>query len=419
MALETIRMTSPKLLLSMMVVATSLAAPQINERQVVGDVLAQLQPAISRAIGSLNVGGSSSFGRAGSSSGFRGGAQSFGAGSSGGFSSAPVIQRFTPSQSSRGFSSGGSFSGSAGGSNPSSITATVVSQLQPSIAAAVAQALRASQRPSVGLGGSRGGQEEYADGPASYQYGYKVADDEAQTYMAHEETRDGDQVQGKYNYVDATGALVTVNYQASPETGYTEQREVQKNAVQMRNIPGAWTGPLAGVDDVQGAGGAGGARQSSGLSQSDLIARILAQIQPQITGAVQSAIGANRGSSGGFSSRGFSQRPASVGFTSQPATIIRTPVASTRSGGFGGFSGNSGNSGLVSSIVSSLQPRISSAVNSAISSRGSSRRGSSSRGSFSRGAQQVSGGGNSLGGLFGTPGQTSVSLQTPEFSVQY
>merc|ERR1711962_1396699 len=419
MALETIRMTSPKLLLSMMVVATSLAAPQINERQVVGDVLAQLQPAISRAIGSLNVGGSSSFGRPGSSSGFRGGAQSFGAGSSGGFSSAPVIQRFTPSQSSRGFSSGGSFSGS-GGSNPSSITATVVSQLQPSIAAAVAQALRASQRPSVGLGGSRGGQEEYADGPASYQYGYKVADDEAQTYMAHEETRDGDQVQGKYNYVDATGALVTVNYQASPETGYTEQREVQKNAVQMRNIPGAWTGPLAGVDDVQGAGGAGGARQSSGLSQSDLIARILAQIQPQITGAVQSAIGANRGSSGGFSSGGFSQRPtASVGFTSQPATIVRTPVATTRSGGFGGFSGNSGNSGLVSSIVSSLQPRISSAVNSAISSRGSSRRGSSSRGSFSRGAQQVSGGGNSLGGLFGTPGQTSVSLQTPEFSVQY
>merc|ERR1711962_1090691 len=414
MALETIRMTSPKLLLSMMVVATSLAAPQINERQVVGDVLAQLQPAISRAIGSLNVGGSSSFGQGGSSSGFRGGAQSFGAGSSGGFSSAPVIQRSTPSQSSRGFSSGGSFSG-AGGSNPSSITATVVSQLQPSIAAAVAQALRASQRPSVGLGGSRGGQEEYADGPASYQYGYKVADDEAQTYMAHEETRDGDQVQGKYNYVDATGALVTVNYQASPETGYTEQREVQKNAVQMRNIPGAWTGPLAGVDDVQGAGGAGGARQSSGLSQSDLIARILAQIQPQITGAVQSAIGANRGSSGGFSSGGSSQRPASVGFTSQPATIIRTPVATTRSGGFGGFSGNSG---LVSSIVSSLQPRISSAVNSAISSRGSSRRGSS-RGSFSRGAQQVSGGGNSLGGLFGTPGQTSVSLQTPEFSVQY
>merc|ERR1711962_1590372 len=333
MALETIRMTSPKLLLSMMVVATSLAAPQINERQVVGDVLAQLQPAISRAIGSINVGGSSSFGRAGSSSGFRGGAQSFGAGSSGGFSSAPVIQRFTPSQSSRGFSSGGSFSGS-GGSNPSSITATVVSQLQPSIAAAVAQALRASQRPSVGLvPGRGGGQEEYADGPASYQYGYKVADDEAQTYMAHEETRDGDQVQGKYNYVDATGALVTVNYQASPETGYTEQREVQKNAVEMRNIPGAWTGPLAGVDDVQGAGGAGGARQSSGLSQSDLIARILAQIQPQITGAVQSAIGANRGSSGGRSSGGFSQSLASTGglFPSGPVA----PVATTRSGGYG------------------------------------------------------------------------------------
>merc|ERR1711872_1208385 len=134
-----------------------------------------------------------------------------------------------------------------------------------------------------------------------------------------------------------------------------------------------------------------------------------------ITRAVQSAIGANRGSSGGITSYPrSSQRPANVGFTSQPATIIRTPVATTRSGGFGGFSGNSGNSGLVSSIVSSLQPRISSAVNSAISSRGSSRRGSSSRGSFSRGGQQ-----QVSGGLFGTPGQTSVSLQTPEFSVQY
>ena len=55
--------------------------------------------------------------------------------------------------------------------------------------------------------------------------------------MAHEESRSGQDVKGKYTYVDANGALVTVNYQAGPE-GYTENREVQDGAVQMRNIPG-------------------------------------------------------------------------------------------------------------------------------------------------------------------------------------
>ena len=62
--------------------------------------------------------------------------------------------------------------------------------------------------------------------------------------MAHEETRNGESVEGKYNYVDANGALVTVTYQAGPE-GYTENREVQDGAVQMRNIPGPWQGPFA------------------------------------------------------------------------------------------------------------------------------------------------------------------------------
>jgi len=404
-------MISPKLLLSLMV-AGSWAAPQINERQVVGDVLAQLQPAITRALSGLgSQGGSSSFGRGGGSSSFgRGGGSSFSAPAQS-FSSAPVIQRFTPAraQAPRG---GPSFSGgfsSGGGTSVSSVTSSVVSQLQPSIAAAVAQALRASQGANRGSLGGSGGQEEYADGPASYQYEYKVSDDEAQAYIAHQEAREGDDVTGSYNYVDPTGSLVTVNYQAGPE-GYSETRDVQKGAVEMRNIPGAWTGPLAGVDDIPGAQPA---RQSGGVSQSELIARILAQIQPQITGAVQSAIGGNRGSSG------FSQR-VSPGFGQ--ATIVRAPAPApvrARSGGFGFSGGRSsgGNSGLVSNIIASLQPRISSAVNSAISgSRGSQRGGS--RGSFSRG-QQVSGGGNSLVGLFGTPGQTSVSLQTPEFNVQY
>ena len=32
--------------------------------------------------------------------------------------------------------------------------------------------------------------------------------------MAHEESREGENVQGQYSYVDSTGALVTVTYTA-------------------------------------------------------------------------------------------------------------------------------------------------------------------------------------------------------------
>ena len=67
----------------------------------------------------------------------------------------------------------------------------MVSQLQPSIAAAVAQALAGSRRSSsVSLGGANR-EEEYADGPAQYNFEYKVADDEAQNYIARQESRWG------------------------------------------------------------------------------------------------------------------------------------------------------------------------------------------------------------------------------------
>merc|ERR1711963_899756 len=102
--------------------------------------------------------------------------------------------------------------------------------------------------------------------------------------MAHEETRDGANVQGKYNYVDSTGALVTVTY--------------QEGAVEMRNIPGPWTGPLAGVDNTgvtsvkttttQVTAPVAPARPA--VDQSALIRLILNQLQPQISSAVQTAI---------------------------------------------------------------------------------------------------------------------------------
>merc|ERR1712112_604913 len=205
--------------------------------------------------------------------------------------------------------------------NTNEVVRTVTTQLQPLISDAVARALAglntvsasssrfgssssfgASSGAAVARGSGLTEEEELEynrklSANAAYEYGYKVANDESQTYMAHEETRDGANVQGKYNYVDSTGALVTVTYQAGPE-GYTETRDVQEGAVEMRNIPGPWTGPLAGVYNVgvtsvkttttQVAAPVAPARPA--VDQSALIRLILNQLQPQISSAVQTAI---------------------------------------------------------------------------------------------------------------------------------
>merc|ERR1711963_89791 len=212
--------------------------------------------------------------------------------------------------------------------NTNEVVRTVTTQLQPLISDAVARALAglntvsasssrfgasssgfgssssfgASSGAAVARGSGLSAEEELEynrklSENAAYEYGYKVANDESQTYMAHEETRDGANVQGKYNYVDSTGALVTVTYQAGPE-GYTETRDVQEGAVEMRNIPGPWTGPLAGVDNTgvtsvkttttQVTAPVAPARPA--VDQSALIRLILNQLQPQISSAVQTAI---------------------------------------------------------------------------------------------------------------------------------
>merc|ERR1712037_874719 len=287
--------TSPKLLLALMA-AAAYAAPQINERQVVGQVLTQLTPAIQQAISSI---GSSSrsvsvpSSRFSGTTGFTSSSSGLGSSRSSGLSSS----RFSGAGSSR-------FSGATGGSGLSSgsrnsgasvsgITSSVVSQLQPSIAAAVARALAGSRRSSsVSLGSANRTPEtpEYENGPAEYNFEYKVADDEQQNYIARQESRDGDTVTGSYNYVNPAGTLVTVNYEAGPD-GFKQETSEQKGAVQMRNVPVGWDGPLAGVDDAGVSSGVSASRQTSGFSQSDLIAKILATLQPRITSAVQSAVG--------------------------------------------------------------------------------------------------------------------------------
>merc|ERR1719192_2852981 len=209
--------------------------------------------------------------------------------------------------------------------NPAQVVNTVTNQLQPLISDAVARALRGSRAgAAAGVVGGAGGltAEEEAEynkklsSNAQYEYGYKVADDDAQAYMAHQEVRNGQNVEGKYNYVDANGALVTVTYQAGPE-GYSETRDVQDGAVEMRNVYGAWDGPYAdtvpaGVSSTSGAvsqvamvsarGSSSSERASSSLSQSDIIAQVLAALQPQISGAVQSAISSTTSTGSSFNS---------------------------------------------------------------------------------------------------------------------
>merc|ERR1712130_393593 len=175
----------------------------------------------------------------------------------------------------------------------SSVTSSVVSQLQPSIAAAVAEALKASSRPVSRPKATYKAVEEPNYGPAKYNFGYKVADEESQAYINHQESREGNDVTGTYNYVNPAGALVTVNYEAGVD-GFSQTRDVEQGAVQMRNIPGAWSGPLAGVGKPTSvpattssiSNNRARVSSSSQVSQEALIAQILSSIQPKISSAV-------------------------------------------------------------------------------------------------------------------------------------
>merc|ERR1711990_1117924 len=134
-----------------------------------------------------------------------------------------------------------------------------------------------------------------------YNFEYKVADDEERTYISRNEERDGNELSGSYSFIDATGALVTVDYTAGVN-GYAETRTKEAGKVTMKAVP-TWDGPLAGVEEASGAisvakgatssssrfGSRSSSAISSSSSQSDLIAQILAALTPQINSAVAAA----------------------------------------------------------------------------------------------------------------------------------
>merc|ERR1712050_553680 len=84
-----------------------------------------------------------------------------------------------------------------------------------------------------------------------YNFEYKVADDVEKTYISRNEERDGNELSGSYSFIDATGALVTVDYTAGVN-GYAETRTKEAGKVTMKAVP-AWDGPLAGVEEASGA----------------------------------------------------------------------------------------------------------------------------------------------------------------------
>jgi len=447
----------------LLVVGLSQSAPQISQQGVVTQVIDQLQPSIARTLAQL-LGKRASFTTQGATGAT--GSTSFSQGAT---------------SSSRSTNVGSSGLSSSSGLTASELTSSVVSSLQPSIAAAVANALSASSGSSFNsktsssssLTSSALTQEEEAklnaqlSANAQYEYGYKVADDDAQAYMAHEEIRNGQNVEGKYNYVDANGALVTVTYQAGPE-GYSETRDVQDGAVEMRNVYGAWDGPYAdtvpaGVSSTSGAvsqvamvsarGSSSSERASSSLSQSDIIAQVLAALQPQISGAVQSAIASTTSTGSSFNSAqrnsvtgsrqtssviGSGQANSFIG-SRQANSVVGSRQANSAVGSLktSSVSGQS-QANLISSIIGKLQPQISGAVNAALSSSKQSSIGqvsvrpvpvarprpttyearTVSSNSGLTGARTVSSS-SGLTGIFGTTGENSVRIETPDFTTVY
>jgi len=196
--------------------------------------------------------------------------------------------------------------------NQNQVVSDVVSALQPSIEAAIAEALASLNSNSVsssssgsvfssgssGLAATGGATAAVQKVPARYNYEYKVADSDAQNYISKSENRDGDTTTGSYSYVDPNGDLITVNYEAGP-MGYSAVTEKQKGFVNIRQQSSSGSSSASGFTGATSGGfSTTSSTSSSSVDQSDLIARIIASLQPQISSAVQSALAVSSSNTG-------------------------------------------------------------------------------------------------------------------------
>merc|ERR1719244_1331602 len=210
--------------------------------------------------------------------------------------------------------------------NQEQVVSDVVSALQPSIAKAVADALAgiqtstftsslssSSSSAAAAAAAERAAFEAElaADAEVSakpvYNFEYKVADNDAQTYISQSENRDGDSLTGTYSYVNPAGALITVNYEAGPmgfsqtldqQDGFVEikPQQVKVSSTSSSSASGSRVTSSGSGSRFSGAtsttsntGFSSTSSSSSSVDQSALIAQIISALQPQISSAVQSA----------------------------------------------------------------------------------------------------------------------------------
>ena len=147
----------------------------------------------------------------------------------------------------------------------------------------------------------------------TYNYEYQVADEEAQTYITHQEGREDNVVTGQYSYVDPFGALITVTYIAD-SNGYREERKSEANFLQIRAQPARAVQEPAPVSKVVLPAPVRRApvpkpapkpapkpivrkvvkkvvKAKPASDDSDLVARIIAQLAPFIRNTVSASLG--------------------------------------------------------------------------------------------------------------------------------
>ena len=110
-----------------------------------------------------------------------------------------------------------------------------------------------------------------------------MSDEDEQTYVAHDESRDGAAVKGQYSFVDPLGTLIIVEYIAD-ENGYSETRKSQKNFVAIRAKPKKEIAIVVAPRPTPQP------RRPPPQSDSDLVAKIIAQLTPFIKETVNNSL---------------------------------------------------------------------------------------------------------------------------------
>ena len=128
----------------------------------------------------------------------------------------------------------------------------------------------------------------------TYNYEYQVADEEAQTYITHQEGREDNVVTGQYSYVDPFGALITVTYIADSD-GYREERTSEANFLQINGQPARAPAPKPAPRPAPKPAPKPVVRKvvkaNPANDDSDLVARIISQLTPFIRNTVSTSLG--------------------------------------------------------------------------------------------------------------------------------